>query len=538
MHRRDFLKTSTALGLVAILPAAAKAGIGERKPTTTLEGNNFELHIKKTWVNITGKPVLATTINDMLPAPTLRWKKGDVVTIAVTNHLDEPTSLHWHGIILPYTMDGVPGVSYPGIMPGQTFIYRFKVQQSGTYWYHSHTGFQEQTGLHGAIVIDDGLQQVDRDYVVVLFDWSDESPDTIYRKLKLQSDYYNYHKRTIFDFLDEVKRYGFAKAWHRRTMWNKMRMDDRDIADVTGATYTYCINDQQTHFHAKKGERVRLRFINQSAMSYFDLRIPGLKMQVIAADGVPVKPVEVDDLRIAVAESYDVIVEPREDTHLIYAESMDRSGKVTATLGKSGKIVMPKPYPFEALTMMDMGMAMKGMKMMPKPTPWPKTKLPMKRGIAWTMEAKMPMERLNDPGVGLRSVKRKVLTYADLETPDIENRAPDREIELHLTGNMERYIWAINGIPYYESQPLAFRYGERLRVTFINDTMMNHPMHLHGMWSDIEVGDKILRKHTVNVQPGSRLSMRINVDAKGKWVFHCHLLYHMGGMFREVEVLS
>ena len=262
------------------------------------------------------------------------------------------------------------------------------MQQTGTYWYHSHTGFQEQTGLHGAIVIDDGLQ-ADRDYVVALYDWSDENPDAIYRKLKLQSDYYNYNKRTVFDFLDEIKRYGFAKALQKRAMWNRMRMDDRDLADVTGATYTYCINDQQTHFHAKRGERVRLRFINQSAMSYFDLRIPGLKMRVIAADGVPVKPVEVDDLRIAVAESYDVIVEPREDTHLIYAESMDRSGKVTATLGKPGRVAMPDPYPFEALTMMDMGMAMKGMKMKHKPTPWPKTKLPMKRGIAWTMEAKM-----------------------------------------------------------------------------------------------------------------------------------------------------
>ena len=284
-------------------------------------------------------------------------------------------------------------------------------------------------------------------------------------------------------------------------------------------------------------------------MTYFDFRIPGHRMQVIAADGVPVKPVEVDDIRIAVAESYDVIVELKKDT-LIYVEDMGRSGKVYAKLGAdpSAKVVLPKPYPYEPLTMVDMGMAMKGMKMhtmrgqkhknMPHKKPIPITPLPKSEGIAWTMHAKSPQYRLDDPGVGLRSVQRKVLTYADLETPGIKNRYPDREIILHLTGNMERYIWAINGIPYYESKPLEFYYGEHLRVTFINDTMMNHPMHLHGMWSDVEVGNKILRKHTVNVQPGRKISMRMDVDATGKWVYHCHLLYHMGGMFREVKVLS
>ncbi len=549
MNRREFLQTSAAFGLIAVVPAKANKNIGEQIPTAALQGTEFDLHIKKTWLNITGKPVIATTINDMLPAPTLHWKKGDVVTLRVTNHLDEPTSLHWHGIILPYTMDGVPGVSYPGIMPGETFVYRFKIQQTGTYWYHSHTGFQEQSGLHGAIVIEDDLApNVDRDYVVALYDWSDEDPDTIYRHLKVQSDYYNYHKRTIFDFANEVRRFGFAEALKRRAMWNRMRMDDRDISDVTAATYTYCINDMQKHFFAKVGERVRLRLINQSAMTHFDVRIPGHKMQVIAADGVAVRPVEVDDIRLAVAESYDVIVELKSDT-LIYVEDMARSGKAYAKLGKdpSAKIALPTPYPFESLRMVDMGMAMRGMKMNAKkgdnmqsslPKPIPQTPLPKKEGVAWTMHAKAPQYRLNDPGVGLRSVKRKVLTYADLETPGIKNRYPDREIVMHLTGNMERYIWAINGIPYYESKPLEFHYGERLRVTFINDTMMNHPMHLHGMWSDLEVGDKIVRKHTINVQPGSKVSLRIDVDARGRWVYHCHLLYHMGGMFREVKVVE
>ncbi|BCD59808.1 MULTISPECIES: copper resistance system multicopper oxidase [unclassified Nitratiruptor] len=550
MQRRDFLRSSALFSLIAVTPALAKKDIADHQPTQVLEGDEFDLHIKKTWVHFGDKPVIATTVNDMLPAPTLKWKKGDIVTIHVTNHLDEPTSLHWHGIILPYTMDGVPGVSYPGIMPGERFTYRFKVEQNGTYWYHSHSGFQEQTGLHGAIVIDDDID-ADRDYVVGFHDWSDEDPDSIYRKLKLQSGYYNFQKRTVFDFAKEVQQFGFAKALQRRAMWNKMRMDDRDLADVTAYTYTYCINEHTNknpaYFFFKPGEKVRLRLINQSAMTYFDVRIPGLKMKVVAADGVPVEPVEVDDLRIAVAESYDVLVCPTQEAYTIFAQSIDRYGYVYGILSTSPqkRAPIPKFYPYEPLSMVDMGMAMDGMKMnrmkkkMAHETKIPKTPLPMKKGIAWTMEAKGAMYRLDDPGVGLRSVQRKVLTYADLHTPNLENRFPDREIELHLTGNMERYIWAINGIPYYESKPLQFRYGERLRITFINDTMMNHPMHLHGMWSDIEIADgKILRKHTVNVQPGSKLSMRVNVDATGRWVFHCHLLYHMGGMFREVKVLS
>ncbi len=554
MNRRNFIQTAAAFGLIAILPSKSIASIGKQQPTKILKGPIFDLHIKYTRVNISGKSVIAKTINDMIPGPTLYWRKGEIVTIRVTNHLDEPTSLHWHGIILPYTMDGVPGVSFAGIMPGETFVYRFKVKQTGTYWYHSHTAFQEQNALHGSIVIEDGIK-VERDYVVALYDWSNEDPKSIYRHLKVQSDYYNYHKRTVFDFAKEAKKHGFLEAMKRRNMWNKMRMDSRDLSDVTAATYTYCINDLQKHFFAKKGERVRLRFINQSAMTFFDFRIPGHKMKVIAADGYPIKPVYVDDIRIAVAESYDVIVKIKEDT-LIYAEDMGRSGKVFAKLGpnKNAPIRLPEPYPFEELTMADMGMKMDMSKMgkmkmkhsmhMAKeikphlPKKIPQTPISKKEGIAWTMHAKNPQYRLNDKGVGLRSVKRKVLTYANMHTPHIHNRYPDREIILHLTGNMERYIWAINGIPYEESKPLEFRYGERLRVTFINDTMMNHPMHLHGMWSDVEIGNKILRKHTVNVQPGSKVSVRINVDAKGKWVYHCHLLYHMGGMFREVKVLS
>ena len=548
MRRRDFFKTGMLFGLVAIIPAQAKESIGVQKQSAIIEGNYFELHIKKTVVNITGKPTIATTVNDMLPAPTLKWKKGETVTIHVTNHLDEPTSLHWHGIILPYQMDGVPGISFRGIMPGETFVYRFQINQTGTYWYHSHSGFQEQTGLHGAIVIEDG-KQYDKDYVVSLSDWSDERPESIYRKSKIQSDYYNFNKRTIFDFINEVKQFGLSEAVKKRAMWNKMRMDDRDLADVTAYTYTYLLNGKSQKnppiFLFKPGEKVRLRFINQSAMTYFDIRIPGLKMKVVATDGNEVEPVEVDDIRVAVAESYDVEVFPKNRAYTIFAQSLDRSGFVYGFLTPRSdlKANVPKMDKPEALTMTDMGMQMPGMKGMMQmdmehKRKIPETPLPMKKGIAWSMEAKGARYRLDDPGVGLRHIKRRVLTYADLKSPGIENRDPDREIVLHLTGNMERYIWAINGIVYQHAKPLKFYYGERLRITFINDTMMNHPMHLHGMWSDLEVGEHIARKHTVNVQPGAKLSIRVNVDAKGAWAFHCHLLYHMGGMFRKVEVVS
>ncbi|MCB4744540.1 MAG: copper resistance system multicopper oxidase [Sulfurovum sp.] len=566
MLRRTFIKGVTTASIAGVAGIKLQASIPHKTPSrkTILEGNEFFLEIDYTTVNKTGKPTIATTINGQIPGPTLVWKEGETVTIHVTNYLKKSSSIHWHGIILPYKMDGVPGVSYEGIAPGETFTYRFKVHQHGTFWYHSHSGYQEQTGMYGAIVIKPKHKEpfhYDREHTILLSDWSDEKPDSIYRKLKLLSNYYNFNQKTIGDFFSEVKKKGFSKALSDRKMWNHMRMSDRDLSDVTGYTYTYLMhgNNPATQFKAlfKKGEKVRLRFINGAAMSFFDIRIPELTMTVVAADGNHIKPIRVDEFRIGVAETYDVIVEPSSvKAYAIFAQSIDRSGYALGSLTPSNSLLSKAPRMDnpQALTMVDMGMKMsmkshKKMSMGMKKYRWeemetqkyPITPLPMAKGPQTTMVATDPKYRLEDPGVGLRNNGRRVLTYADLKNrySTIDAPKPNREIVLHLTGNMERYMWSINGIKYADAKPLIFHYGERLRITLINDTMMNHPMHLHGLWSDLETGDDnhLVRKHTVIVQPGSKISYRVTVDAKGAWVYHCHLLYHMAGMFRKVVVI-
>jgi CopA family copper-resistance protein len=578
MQRRTFVKGLAVTSLLALNQTKIEANTKytDTSNSDTLSGKEFFLTIDYTSVNITGDEAVVTTVNGQISGPTLVWQEGDTVTLHVTNKLKKTSSIHWHGIILPPAMDGVPGISFDGIPSGETFIYKFKVQQHGTYWYHSHSGFQEQTGVYGAIVIKPKRKEpfrYDKDYVIQLSDWSDENPNTIYKKLKQMSDYYNFSQRTVGTFIDEVKKKGFSKALDDRSMWNRMRMNDGDISDVTGYTYTYLMNGKNnaTPFQAlfKKGQKVRLRLVNSAAMTFFDVRIPGLKMTVVAADGNHVKPVKVDELRIAVAETYDVIVQPKKNkAYAIFAQNIERSGYALGFLTPSKTLIAPTPKmdAVPTLSMVDMGMdmgAMKknnstemkcssGMKMPSKKAmkkykfqamedqKYPITKLPMAKGVQTTMMAMSPKYRLNDPGVGLRNNGRKVLTYADLKNrySTKYDKKPDREIVLHLTGNMERYMWSINGIKYADAKPLQFYYGERLRITFINDTMMNHPMHLHGMWSDLETGDDnhLVRKHTIIVQPGSKISYRVTVDAKGSWAYHCHLLYHMGGMFRKVVV--
>ncbi|QOP41295.1 copper resistance system multicopper oxidase [Sulfurimonas marina] len=574
ISRRQFVKGIAVSSLVAanFIDLSAKETDLNFEQNSVLSGDEFSLHIASTPVNITGTPAMATTVNGLIPGPILKLKEGQNVTIHVTNHLNVDTSIHWHGIILPTNMDGVPGISFNGIKPGETFTYKFKIQQSGTFWYHSHSGFQEQTGVYGAIVIDPiekDPYQYDKDYVITLSDWSDEKPSSVYRKLKISSDYYNFKQRTVGDFFEEVKEKGFFTAFNERKMWNNMTMTDRDLSDVTGYTYTYLMNGklpaEKLKIVFKNGEKIRLRFINSAAMTFFDLRIPGLKMKVIASDGNNVQPVEVDEFRIGVAETYDVIVEPEPNTaYAVFAQSLDRSGYALGALTYDPNVTAqtPKMDPLPILTHVDMGMGMgnmehahekssttmkcgAGMKM-PAKKPIKKSDIPVTpleeaRGIQTTMRAMNPQYRLDDPGVGLRDNGRKVLTYADLKSlrSTMHDRYPDREIILHLTGNMERYMWSINGIAYKDAKDLEFKYGERLRITYINDTMMNHPMHLHGMWSDLETGDEnhLVRKHTIIVQPGSKISFRVNVDAKGSWAYHCHLLYHMSGMFRKVVVL-
>lgn len=593
--RRTFVKGLAAAGILGGMgmwrtPVWAVTSPGQ---PNVLSGNDFDLFIGETPVNITGAARTAMTINGSLPGPILRWREGETVTLRVRNRLKEDTSIHWHGIILPANMDGVPGLSFHGIAPDGMYEYKFKVNQNGTYWYHSHSGLQEQVGVYGALVIDAKEPEpfsYDRDYVVLLSDWTDENPARVLAKLKKQSDYYNYHKRTVGDFINDVSEMGWSAAVADRKMWAEMKMSPTDLADVSGYTYTYLMNGQAPDGNwtgiFKPGEKIRLRFINASAMTYFDVRIPGLKMTVVAADGLHVKPVSVDEFRIAVAETYDVIIEPdSEQAYTVFAQSMDRTGYARGTLavqeGLSAPVPSPDPRPLIAMGDMGMdhgsmggmdhgnmagmdqgnmagmdhgsmqgGMAgmdhsqmagmdhsnMAGMAGNMQAHPASETNNPLV-----DMQTMTPTHKLDDPGIGLRDNGRRVLTYSDLRStfPDPDGREPSRTIELHLTGHMEKFSWSFDGIKFSDAEPLRLKYGERVRITLVNDTMMTHPIHLHGMWSDLEDanGNFLVRKHTIDMPPGSKRSYRVTADALGRWAYHCHLLLHMEmGMFREVRV--
>jgi CopA family copper-resistance protein len=549
-----------AAGLGLARPAPATNG-GENR--TVLSGREFDLTIGEMPVNFTGATRRATVVNGQLPAPLLRWRQGDTVTLRVRNALPVRSSIHWHGMILPADMDGVPGLSYMGIAPGETYTYRFAVNQSGTYWYHSHSRFQEQIGLYGPIVIEprDGERfEADREHVVLLSDWTDADPERIYATLKKQANYYNYGKPTAGDFLRDVSEEGVKAALASRRMWNRMRMDPSDLADVSAAAYTYLMNGAPparnwTALFAR-GERVRLRFINGASMTFLDVRIPGLKLTVVAADGQDIEPVSVDEFRIGPAETYDAIVEPSDDrAYTIFAQSMDRSGYARGTLAPREGIEADVPAldPRPLLSMRDMMGEMNhgAMETMPDmdhaamgAMHHGATKTPRhaaaELGPGVDMRVDTPRSDLDDPGVGLRDNGRRVLAYADVRTIGAPI-SPDanREIELHLTGHMERYMWSFNGQKFSDAEPLRLAHGERVRFVLVNDTMMTHPIHLHGMWSELETpdGEFLARKHTILVQPAQKVSYRVNADALGRWAYHCHLLYHMeAGMFREVVV--
>jgi CopA family copper-resistance protein len=557
--RRRFvqgLAVGGALAGVGLLRASPSWALTSTGAPIVPHGTDFALDVMEAPVNVTGAPRLATTVNGGVPGPVLRMRQGSEVTLRVRNRLRVPTSIHWHGIVLPFDMDGVPGISFPGIAPGETFVYRFTLRQSGTYWYHSHSGFQEQAGLYGAMVIEPEAgerHRSDRDYVVLLSDWTDEEPARVLARLKKQGDYYNTGQPTLAEFLRDTRREGVAQALAQRRMWNRMRMSPADLADVSGLTYTYLMNGMAPAGNwtglFRPGEKIRLRFINGSAMSIFDVRIPGLKLTVIAADGQDVEPVAVDEFRIAVAETYDVIVEPQDErAYTLFAQSIDRSGYARGTLApRMGmQAEVPAPDPRVWLDMRDMmgemgGGHAHGMKHGAMAAASPVRHASTEHGPGVDMRVDTPRTNLDDPGAGLRDNGRRVLTYADLHTMGgpIDTREPGREIELHLTGNMERYMWSFDGVKFSDAAPIHFNRGERLRIVLVNDTMMNHPIHLHGMWSELEnaEGGFQVRKHTINVQPAQRISYAVTADAPGRWAYHCHMLYHMeAGMMREVVV--
>jgi len=665
ISRRRFVQGLVAGGAVAALGGWQAFGqTGQQQTPLTLTGKDFELTIDSLPVNFTGRHSVATAVNRSVPGPILRWREGDTVTLAVTNRLKVPASIHWHAIRLPADMDGVPGLSFPGIAPGKTFIYRIPVLQSGTYWYHSHSRFQEQTGLFGALIVErrekDSIE-FDEEYVVFLSDWTDTNPETIFRNLKQQSDYYNYQRLTVPNFFSAAKKKGLRPTISDRLAWARMNMSPTDISDVSGATYTYLMNGNTPNANwtglFQPGERIRLRFINGSSMTFFDVRVPGLQMTVVQADGNDVEPVTVDEFRIGVAETYDVIVQPKDNAaYTIFAQPEDRSGYARGTLApKAGMTAAVPPVdPRPMRTMMDMGMGnMAGMKMgdragtdmpgmdgmkekdvppssqnddtakymsspaqkdkqgmagmskdnqsmpgmdmgpikmgadsaeqmqtgdqnqrpmtgveigsstgttpflQPGPNTMPIMPVSRRANIAAKLEPSNPVhmhvgpqvdnvpmqvsERLNDPGAGLSGNGRRVLTYADLRARyrGVDGRPPTREIELHLSGNMDRYIWGFNGQKFSSAEPIELKLGERVRFVLINDTMMEHPIHLHGLWSELENGHGEFNpyKQTIIVKPAERVSYLVSADTPGHWAFHCHLLYHMeAGMFRTVVV--
>jgi len=570
--RRAFVRGAGGLaGLAAVqglFPGWAAIGsAGAASGRGVLSGEDIRLDIRQGHFTVDGKQAHAVMANGTLPGPLIRLREGQDVRLTVANGLGEDSSIHWHGLLVPFQYDGVPGVSFPGIAPGQAFDYRFAVKQAGTYWYHSHSGMQEAMGLFGPIIIDPaGPDPVacDREHVILLSDWSSLHPHHLLRRLKQQGGYFNRQKQTLQGVIE-----GRDQSLAERLEWGRMRMDPTDISDVTGSAYRYLINGHDSAGNwtglFTPGERVRLRLINASAMTNFNLRLPGLAMTVVQADGQDVEPVETDELQIAIAETYDVIVQPEEAAAFaIIAEAIDRSGLCRATLapriGMAGPIVPLRERPL--LGMKDMGMDMGGMdmasgtldlsadpaapvhgshggmKMRDLSLAPPGVKIGP--GVATLSPA--PADRLGDRPTGLETVAHRVLTYVQLRAlvPSPDRREPEREIEVHLTANMERYMWSFDGMKLSENpDPIAFRTGERVRVTLINDTMMPHPIHLHGHFFELVngAGEHQPRKHTVNVLPGGKASFDLTADAPGDWAFHCHMLLHMhAGMFRIVTV--
>jgi CopA family copper-resistance protein len=567
LSRRRLLGNAGLLGAglaaSSLMPAWARSGTPGLSPALpTVSGEQIALTIGHSSLKVDGRPGHALAINGTVPGPLIRLKEGQTARLSVTNRLHEDTSIHWHGLLLPFQMDGVPGLSFPGIRPGETFDYQFPVQQSGTYWYHSHSGLQEQEGLYGPLVIDPaGPDPVafDREHVLVLSDFSFLHPHAIMKKLKQQPGYFNHQKETVAGLLA-----GKDQSFKERMDWAGMRMDPTDVSDVTGSTYSYLVNghgpeDNWTALF-QPGERVRLRIINASAMTIFNVRIPGLALSVVQADGQNITPVEVDELQISVAETYDVVVQPTADQAFTFvAEAVDRSGMGRATLsprpGMSAPVPALRSRPVANMKDMGMGdmdhsamdhsgmdmggMSMEGMSMsMRDPANAPQVAM----GPGVQTISPMPVDRTGEPGQGLEDVKHRVLVYRDLEAldPNPDSRTPTRSLELHLTGNMERFMWSFDGETFSEvTKPIPFRLGERVRVTLVNDSMMAHPIHIHGHFFELLTGSpgRRPRKHTVNVAPGGKVTFDMTADAYGDWAFHCHMLYHMhAGMFRVVTV--
>ena len=629
LSRRHLIASLGAASAFGALPAWAQGhsigghsgghGVSRRGVATIragfdeVRGEVIDLAVRDGLRIIEGRRSVGRAVNGSVPGPLIRLREGQNVRFNVTNHLREDTSIHWHGLLVPFQMDGVPGISFPGIKPDQTFRYEFPVRQAGTYWYHSHSGLQEQQGHYGPLIIDPaGAEPVtyDRDYILLLSDFTTLDPHFIMSRLRTGEGYFN---RQLTSWTDRYKLSGAE-----RRMWAEMRMPATDIADIGAPTYTFLANGrgpkEGLEYLFRAGERIRLRVINGSAQSFFNVRIPGLPMTIIGADGQNVRPVEVDEFQIGTAEIYDVIVQPGSaDAYAIVGESMDRSGMALAMLASrpGARATVPALRGKPLLTMGDMGMdhgsggmdhsgmdhgamksadpaaadgvaeagaagtgavaidhaaghatpaapvetgdatvagaavggiGMDGMNMRDTSLLPPDVKV----GPGIDMVSMLPVDKMGDPGLGLRDVKHRVLTYRMLAAlePNKDTREPSRLLELHLTGNMERYMWSFDGRMYsaVSDVPIRFAWNERVRVKLVNNTMMAHPIHLHGMFFELVNGQSPAtqpRKNVVIVQPGASATFDLTANEPGDWAFHCHLMYHMhGGMMQTVTIMG
>lgn len=464
----------------------------------------YNLVIRYQDVSITGRDVTAMTINGSMPGPTLRFKEGDLARIHVRNEMDVETSIHWHGMLLPNLQDGVPYLTTPPVLPGGTFTYEFPLNQSGTFWYHSHTGLQEQRGVFGSIVIEPEIPdvQTDRELVVVLSDWTDESPDEALRTLKSGSDFYSLKKGTVQSLLGAFRAEAVPDVLKRS--WQ--RMPPMDISDI--AYDRFLVNGRPSaELNARPGETVSLRIINASASTYFYLQFAGGEMQVISADGMNVHPVMMRRLLIAVAETYDIIIiVPENGLYEFRATAQDGSGFSSLFIGAGDRISapgVPKPDLYKMHGGGHDAMQMGGME-----------------GMMHHEEMAMPVdERPLPPYDELRSTKSTALSG--------EHQL--REVTLELTGDMERYVWSINGKTLNESDVIKINKGENVRFVLLNRTMMHHPMHLHGHFFRVvnKHGDYSPLKHTVDVPPLGTTIIEFYADEEKDWFFHCHVLYHL-----------
>lgn len=547
--------------------------------------HTVNLTVEYKLVNFAGKVTKAITVNSQIPAPTLHFKQGDSVSINVHNHLDKETAIHWHGLLVPWQMDGVAGITQHGIPPGGVFHYKFTMEQTGTYWYHAHAGLQEQQGLYGAFIIDPPkppAYKYTKDHVIVLSDWSNTYPDQILANLKKEGDYYSPKFPLQPSLVKFIHDYRKASAQERKNiiddykMMQQMRMSIYDISDVA---YDAFLLNGKPNFQpwtslVKVGDVVRLRFIGAGGSTIFNVKIPGTSMQMMHVQGNDVIPYSIKEFKIAPGETYDVLVKIKQNhPYIIYAESIDTLGAAYgALITKPHQLVnyhditpFPEPLPVmrDMMALMMNNSSSSSMYMvMNSPTMTdikkPKT-MSMKMDPNMKMDPSMNMSSMNMSSMDMSMpteatiIGDKLLPFTPSEAKTfgtkyqslqaaVKTNDPDKPvskvIKMELFGYMDRYIWFINGVPEYKAHPIPLKPNKRYRFIFTNPSMMRHPMHIHGHWFILRNGhgryDPLL--HTLDIPPGATVVADVDTDASGQWLFHCHLLYHMmSGMSRVFQ---